>query len=80
MNLRPEVTAKLLRAGHKIKEVPISYNPRTTDEGKKIGWRDGVTAITTLLKYRLTNPARQPAPHATPTPAAAGNADLKRSK
>ena len=49
----PEVTAKLLRAGHRIYEVPISYNPRTTEEGKKIGWHDGVTAIWTLLKYRF---------------------------
>jgi glycosyltransferase involved in cell wall biosynthesis len=49
----PEVTGKLLRAGYKIMEVPISYNPRTEAEGKKINWRDGVTAIVTLLKYRL---------------------------
>jgi len=49
----PEVTAKLLRAGYEIKEVPISYNPRTTEEGKKIGWRDGVIAIWTLLKNRV---------------------------
>ena len=50
----PEVTAKLLRSGHQIKEVPISYNPRTTEEGKKIGWRDGVTALSTLLKCRVS--------------------------
>jgi len=50
----PEVTAKLLRAGCEIREVPISYNPRTSEEGKKIGWRDGLTALWTLLKYRLT--------------------------
>jgi glycosyltransferase involved in cell wall biosynthesis len=50
----PEITAKLLRAGHTILEVPVSYNPRTTDEGKKINWRDGITAISTLLKYRLS--------------------------
>ena len=49
----PEVTAKLLRRGHQIKEVPISYNPRTAEEGKKIKWRDGVIAVWTLLKYRL---------------------------
>lgn len=51
----PEVTAKLLQAGHQIHEVPISYNPRTADEGKKINWRDGVTAIWTLLKHRLSH-------------------------
>lgn len=60
----PEVTAKLLRHGFDIKEVPISYNPRTEEEGKKIGWRDGFTAIWTLLKYRLserssTSPTRK---------------------
>jgi len=48
----PEVTAKLLRAGYHINEVPISYNPRTEEEGKKINWRDGIIAIWTLLKYR----------------------------
>jgi hypothetical protein len=50
----PEVTAKLLRRGCHIMEVPISYNPRTSDEGKKIGWRDGIVALWTLLKYRLS--------------------------
>ncbi len=49
----PEVTAKLLLAGHKIVEVPISYNPRTVAEGKTIGWIDGVEYIYTLLKYRF---------------------------
>ena len=48
----PEVTAKLLRAGCKINEVSVSYNPRTEEEGKKINWRDGIIAIWTLLKYR----------------------------
>jgi len=48
----PEVTAKLLRAGCQINQVPISYNPRTEKEGKKINWRDGIIAIWTLLKYR----------------------------
>ena len=49
----PEVTAKLLLAGHKIFEVPISFNPRTIDEGKKIGWVDGVEYIYTLFQYRF---------------------------
>jgi dolichol-phosphate mannosyltransferase len=48
----PEVTAKLLRAGYKIHEVPISYNPRGVLEGKKIRWRDGVEAFWTLIRYR----------------------------
>ena len=48
-----EVTAKLLKAGYKIYEVPISYSPRTEEQGKKISWRDGLDAIYTLLKFRL---------------------------
>ncbi|HOW58897.1 MAG TPA: glycosyltransferase family 2 protein [Candidatus Omnitrophota bacterium] len=51
----PEVTAKICKAGFKIVEVPISYEPRTTEHGKKIGWKDGVAAIATLIKYRFTD-------------------------
>ena len=50
----PEVTAKTLKAGHKILELPISYYPRRPDEGKKIKYRDGIIALWTLLKYRFT--------------------------
>ena len=49
----PEVTAKMSRLGEKIWEVPISYNPRTEKEGKKIRWTDGLAAMWTLLRYRL---------------------------
>lgn len=49
----PEVTAKALRRGHTILEVPITYQARTHREGKKIRWTDGVAAIWTLLKYRF---------------------------
>lgn len=49
----PEVTGKILRRGIEIHEVPISYRPRSFDEGKKINWHDGLRAIWTLLKYRL---------------------------
>jgi len=49
----PEVTAKVLRMGYDIHEVPISYNPRKIEEGKKIGYWDGLVAIYTLLKYRF---------------------------
>ena len=52
-DIEPEITAKLLRAGYKIDEVPISYNPRTEQEGKKISWIDGMEAIYTLLKYHF---------------------------
>jgi dolichol-phosphate mannosyltransferase len=51
----PEVTAKVLRRGHKIVEVPISYSARTLAEGKKIRWTDGVAAIWTLVKYRFVS-------------------------
>lgn len=48
----PEVTAKVMRMGEEIKEVPISYRPRSKSEGKKIRWRDGLEAIWLLFKYR----------------------------
>ena len=53
-DFEPEVTARLLLAGHRIVEVPIGYVPRTADEGKKIGWVDGIDAIYVLLKCRFT--------------------------
>jgi glycosyltransferase involved in cell wall biosynthesis len=53
-DIEPELTAKLLLAGRRIVEVPISYKPRTTNEGKKMRWIDGVDAIYLLLKCRLT--------------------------
>jgi glycosyltransferase involved in cell wall biosynthesis len=54
-DIEPELTARLLRAGRRIVEVPISYNPRRIDEGKKMRWIDGVDAIYTLLKCRFTS-------------------------
>jgi glycosyltransferase involved in cell wall biosynthesis len=51
----PEVTAKLLRRGIRIYEVPISYTGREFDEGKKITWRDGFVALWTLVKYRFVD-------------------------
>jgi len=51
----PEVTAKVLKKGIRIYEVPISYSGREYHEGKKIGWRDGVRALWVLLKYRITS-------------------------
>lgn len=50
----PEVTAKAIRMGLKIKEIPISYEPRTKAAGKKIRWTDGVEAFWTLLKHRFS--------------------------
>jgi glycosyltransferase involved in cell wall biosynthesis len=49
----PEVTAKIARRKIKIFEVPISYNPRSKQDGKKINWKDGFAAIWTLLKYTI---------------------------
>jgi dolichol-phosphate mannosyltransferase len=49
----PEVTAKLLRSGYRIAEVPIRYEARSFAQGKKIRWTDGVAAIWTLLKFRF---------------------------
>lgn len=53
-DFEPEITAKILRAGYRIVEVPIGYSPRRIDEGKKIRWIDGVDAVYVLLKCRLT--------------------------
>jgi len=49
--VEPEVTAKVAAAGWRVYEVGISYNGRTYDEGKKIGWRDGVRAIVCIVRY-----------------------------
>jgi glycosyltransferase involved in cell wall biosynthesis len=51
----PEITAKILKQGHRIYEVPISYNGREFWEGKKISWKDGFHVLFTLLRYRVTN-------------------------
>lgn len=51
-----EITARILRRGVRIHEVPISYQPRTRAEGKKIRARDGITAIWTLLRLRFARP------------------------
>lgn len=49
----PEITAKVARSGARIYEVAISYHGRTYAEGKKIGWRDGLSAMRCILKYGL---------------------------
>jgi glycosyltransferase involved in cell wall biosynthesis len=50
----PEVTAKILRQGIPIKEVPVTYRARTFEEGKKIGYRDFFIAVATLVRYRFS--------------------------
>jgi len=52
-DLEPEITAKILRRGVRIYEVPISYAGREFHEGKKITWRDGFSALWTLVKFRV---------------------------
>lgn len=49
----PEITAKVMKRKLRVEEVPIKFNPRTTVEGKKVGWKDGFQALWTLLKYRF---------------------------
>jgi hypothetical protein len=51
--LEPEITAKLLRLGHRIFEVPITYAARSREEGKKLTALDGIKAVLTLLRYRF---------------------------
>lgn len=54
-DLEPEITAKLVKKGAKIKELPISYNARSYESGKKITYKDGLMAIKALIKYRFTD-------------------------
>jgi glycosyltransferase involved in cell wall biosynthesis len=54
-DFEPEITAKLIKRGYKIVEVPISYQCRAFKEGKKISWKDGVKAIYCLIKYRFVD-------------------------
>ena len=49
----PEITAKVLRRGYRIYEVPVSYAGREVNEGKKITWRDGLGAVKALVKFRF---------------------------
>lgn len=52
-DFEPEITAKLIKRGYRIIEIPISYKSRAFNEGKKITWRDGLKALLYLLKYRV---------------------------
>jgi glycosyltransferase involved in cell wall biosynthesis len=53
--LEPEITAKILKRGYRIYEVPISYTGREYEEGKNITWRDAFPAIWALIKYRFVD-------------------------
>jgi len=54
-DFEPEITARIIKSGLKIVEIPVSYKGRAFTEGKKITWKDGFSAIYTLLKYRFVN-------------------------
>jgi len=54
-NFEPEITAKMLKKGIRIYEIPISYTGREYTEGKKITWRDGFSALLAIVKYRFIN-------------------------
>jgi glycosyltransferase involved in cell wall biosynthesis len=56
----PEVTARLAQARARIWEIPIGYSGRTYEEGKKIGWRDGVAAFWHIVRFNLLPPKRNP--------------------
>jgi hypothetical protein len=61
-DIEPEITAKLLKRGHRIYEVPITYAARSREQGKKLTWMDGVKAVSTLTRIRLARD-RAVAPH-----------------
>ena len=54
-DFEPEITAKVLKKGARLYELPVSYYGREFSEGKKITWRDGIHAIIALIKYRFTD-------------------------
>ena len=56
-DIEPQITARLLRGGHRIHELPVRFAPRSRAEGKKIKWRDGVSALQVLLRERFARTA-----------------------
>ncbi len=67
--IEPELTARVAQRRARLYEVPISYHGRTYEEGKKIGWKDGVSAVWSILKYNLwdrVRPLGEPLPKITP--------------
>jgi hypothetical protein len=52
-DIEPEITARLLRSGHRIHELPVRFDARSRSQGKKIGWRDGVRALQVLVAERF---------------------------
>jgi hypothetical protein len=54
-DFEPEITAKVLKQGVRLYELPISYYGRDYSEGKKITWKDGIWAILALVRFRFTD-------------------------
>ncbi|HMY05020.1 MAG TPA: hypothetical protein PKA48_16765, partial [Candidatus Obscuribacter sp.] len=54
-DFEPEITAKVLKQGVRLYELPISYYGRDYDEGKKITWKDGIWAICALIRFRFSD-------------------------
>jgi glycosyltransferase involved in cell wall biosynthesis len=52
-DIEPQITARVLRRGHRIHELPVKFEPRSRAQGKKIGWRDGLRAVEVLIKERF---------------------------
>jgi glycosyltransferase involved in cell wall biosynthesis len=61
-DLDAEITCRLLRAGHRIVEVPVTYHPRGVDEGKKLSPRVGWSVLRAIIRVRFTSPARREVP------------------
>ncbi len=57
-DIEPDITARVLRLGYRIHEVPIRYYARSREDGKKLTWKDGVRALSTLTRLRATSDAR----------------------
>ena len=56
-DIEPQITARLLRAGHRVTELPVRFEARTRQQGKKIGWRDGLKALNVLVAERFRSPS-----------------------
>jgi len=65
-DIEPQITARLLRRGHRIHELPVRFDPRSRAQGKKIGWRDGLRALEVLVRERFR--ARENPKSQTPNP------------
>src|SRR5207253_6354437 len=65
-DIEPDITARVLRLGYRIHEVPIRYYARSREEGKKLTWKDGVRALGALVRLRLSSQRALFGPSADP--------------